>query len=100
MKYIVLVKIDEPELWSKCRPGLSAKHFKSPFMESKEEAKRWSESFLKKYRSNARINEKSCDKKYFIKYGILAIDENDSFGLEFLEDFVIWKVELYQARHV
>lgn len=92
MQYIAIIIIDRPEDWSKWRSAPSEIPVKATFA-SKIEAERWIKDFLKTNKftkKNSRINEQLSDKKYVIKYGIVAIDEKQSSGLENLESLVYW----------
>lgn len=85
LKYVALLKVDQPELWSVWHSGPTARYFKSPIETDKEKVEQWLRDELKKY-PNARVNNSTADKKYIIYTTIIAFNEKESENVErFLE---------------
>lgn len=81
MKYIALLKVDQPAAWSSYRIGKTASIFTSPISSNKEEVQEWLKKEKSKYK-NARINNNKADKKYIVFTTIIAFDEKESKNVE------------------
>lgn len=81
MKYIAMLKVDQPESWTSHRFGPTASFFKSPILDDKKEAKEWLRKEKSKYK-NARVNSNKTDKKYILFTTIIAFDEKTSENVD------------------
>lgn len=81
LKYVALMRVDQPSLWSKWHSGSTARYCKSEIETDKEKVEKWLKDELEKY-SNARINESKADRDYLIYSTIIAFDENESRNVE------------------
>lgn len=81
LKYVALLEVDQPALWSGWRQAPSARYFKSPIEEDKKKVEKWLRDEKKKY-PNARVNSSLTDKKYFIHTAIIAFDDKESKNFE------------------
>lgn len=88
LKYVALLKVDQPRLWSEWHSGSTERYFKSPIETDKEKVEAWQKEELKKY-PNARINESIADKDYLIYTSIFAFDDEKSNNVEkFLNSWI------------
>ncbi len=81
LKYVALMKVDRPALWSKWHTGSTAQYYKSEIETDKEKVEKWLKEELEKY-PNARVNENISDREYLIRNTIIAFDENESENVE------------------
>lgn len=81
LKYVALLKTDEPERWSKWHSLPTARYFKSPIETDKKQVEDWLENELKKY-PDARVNVSMTDRKYIIYTTIIAFDDQESENVE------------------
>ncbi len=81
LKYVALLKVDEPALWSQWHSGPTARYFKSPIETDKKKVEQWLRDEKKKY-PNARVNSSIADKKYIIYTTVIAFDEQESKNIE------------------
>lgn len=88
LKYVALLRVDQPKLWSRWHSGSTERYYKSSIEEEKNKVEEWLKKELTKY-PNARINERIADKEYLIYTTILAFDEQESDNfLEFLNRWI------------
>lgn len=88
LKYVALLKMDQPRLWGQWHSGPTAKYFKSPIEIDKKKVEEWLDTEKEKY-PNARINNSNADKDYIIYTTIIAFDENESENVnEFLKAWI------------
>ena len=88
LKYVALMKVDEPKLWSQWHSAPTARYFKSSIETDKKVVEKWLRDEKKKY-PNARINNSRADKKYIIFTTIIAFDDKESKNVEmFLKELI------------
>lgn len=81
LKYLALLKVDQPQLWTSWHSGPTAHYFKSPIETDKAKVEKWLRTEEEKY-PDARININQMDKKYLIWDTIIAFDEAESKNVE------------------
>lgn len=77
LKYVVILRVDKPKLWSQWHSGSTERYYKSPIFENEEEANKWRDEKLKEYPDSS-INKYDYEKKYYINISVLAFDEEKS----------------------
>lgn len=88
LKYVSILRVDQPKLWSQWHSGSTERYFKSPIETDKNKVEDWLKTELEKY-PNARINENISDRDYFIHTSIIAFDDEKSNNIEgFLEKWI------------
>lgn len=81
LKYVALLKVDKPKLWSEWHSLPTEQYFKSPIETDKEKVVAWQKKELEKY-PNARVNERMADRDYLIYTSIIAFDNEKSTNVE------------------
>lgn len=81
MKYVALLTVDRPELWSRWTSGSTAQNYKSPIETDKKKVEKWLRDKLKEY-PNARVNGGPADREYYIRTTVIAFDEKESKNFE------------------
>lgn len=88
LKYVALMKVNQPQLWSQWHSTPTERYFKSPVDTDKTVVQKWLRDEKKKY-PNARVNSNLADKKYSIYTTIIAFDDKESKNVEmFLNELI------------
>lgn len=82
IKYIALLKVDNPEYWSQWHSSPTYMLYKSPISNDKKEVEKWLDDQLKNY-PDARINISRADREYIIKKTLIAFDDEESEDVEY-----------------
>ena len=88
LKYVALMRVDKPELWTQWHSSPTERYFKSPVLTDKTLVENWLRDEMKKY-PNARVNISRADKEYLIYTTIIAFNDEESENVEMFLDRLI-----------
>jgi len=81
LKYIALMMVDRPQLWSQWHSGPTSQYYKSPVETNKKEVQKWLKDKLKEY-PNANVNSSHINKEYYIRTTVIAFDDEETKDFE------------------
>lgn len=88
LKYVALLKVDLPKLWSVWHSYPTARYFRSSIETDKKQVEKWLEDEIKKY-PGASVNTGIAYENYMIYTTIIAFDEHESENVQkFLEQWI------------
>lgn len=88
LKYVALMRVDQPSFWSQWHSGPTARYYKSSIDTDKTVVEQWLRAELEKY-PDARINERIADREYLIFTTLIAFDDAESTNVEVFLDKLI-----------